>query len=171
MIAPKKYTEKALQLRKFTHNSLSLITNHIESFQMNVAVAKIYEIINELNKFKASENSEKFAQKELIMILIRISEPMMPHITQEAWSILNNQTLLALEPWPKIEKKLLIDTSTTVVIQINGRKKGEINITIDADEKDVFTQAMKIENISSSINQDNIKKKIYIKNKILNIVI
>ena len=168
---PDHFTEKAIKLRKFSHNSLLLITNHIESFQMNVAVAKIYEIVNELNKFEALENSEKFAQKELIMILIRISEPMIPHITQEAWSLLKNKTLLASEPWPTVKNDLLIDSFTTIVIQINGKKKAELKIAFDSNEIDVFDKAMKIINTKNVIDKNKIKKKIYIKNKILNIVI
>ena len=168
---PEHFNEKANKLRKFSHNSLSLITKHIESFQMNVAVAKIYEILNELVKFVSNNKCEDFAKKELLIILIRVTEPMMPHITQEIWSSLNNSTLLASEPWPLVDESLLVDETSTIVIQINGKRKSELELPINVEEEEVFKEVMKIQNISEAIDLNKIKKKIYIKNKILNIVI
>ena len=138
---------------------------------MNVAVAKIYEILNELVKFVSNNKCEDFAKKELLIILIRVTEPMMPHITQEIWSSLNNSTLLASEPWPLVDESLLVDETSTIVIQINGKRKSELELPINVEEEEVFKEVMKIQNISEAIDLNKIKKKIYIKNKILNIVI
>ena len=85
-------------LLQSTHRSLDAVTKSIENFQMNVGVAKIYELINHISKFKVFVENDKSALKASLRILIRIIEPMVPHLAEECWSLCGNSNSLTSEP-------------------------------------------------------------------------
>ena len=169
--AKEEKTEGYLKIKKITHKNLKDITNNIESFQMNVAVAKIYEITNFLLAFKPKNNFEKNAFKESIKILIRILEPMTPHLAEECWFIIGQKNLLSGQKWPEYDKNFTKDEFASVVIQINGKKKGVIEIERNATQDEVIKQLSMIKNILIPKDLSTIKKVIFVKNKILNIVL
>jgi leucyl-tRNA synthetase len=149
-----------------------MITDGINNFQMNVAVAKIHELTTEISNFNVESDNSKWAKKEALNILIRVTEPMMPHITEECWSLIGNSKSIIESPWPKFEESLLVSNEVNIIIQVNGKKRGEIKLPNDSSENDVYSESMKLDNIQKFIQTGTvIKKKIYIPNKILNIVI
>ena len=109
--------------------------------------------------------------KESLEILIRIIEPMTPHLAEECWKIIGKTSDLTTEPWPRVKKDFLIRENTTIIIQINGKKRGEIVIAMNSIEEEVVKQSMKIKNIADLVEGKNIKKQIFVTNKILNLVI
>ena len=164
-------TKNGRKLLTLVHFNLNEITKSIESFQMNVAVAKIYEIVNEITKFKPSNKDDKKCIQESINILIRVIEPMVPHLAEECWSILGNNKTLSQVSWPDVNKDLLIKENAILIIQINGKKRGELEISANENEKEVIQKALSLKNISDFTKGKKIKRKIYIPYKILNLVI
>tara|TARA_B100001093_G_scaffold2831_1_gene2917 strand:- start:816 stop:1457 length:642 start_codon:yes stop_codon:yes gene_type:complete len=164
-------TENYINLKKITHKNLKDITKSIESFQMNVAVAKIYEMTNFLTTFKAKNNCEKSALKESIKILIRVLEPMTPHLAEECWSIIGSDSLLSGQKWPEFNKDYVIDEFASLVIQVNGKKRAVIEIENNAEQDEVLKQLKSIENIQIPNDFSKIRKVIFVKNKILNLVL
>ena len=138
---------------------------------MNVSVAKIYEIVNHLSKFKSENRADKLIVKESLEILIRIIEPMTPHLAEECWSIIGKTNDLSSEPWPEVKQELLVKENVTIIIQINGKKRGELEINFGSSEEEVTQESMKIKNIHDLLKDKVIKKKIFVPNKILNVVI
>ena len=96
---------------------------------------------------------------------------MTPHLAEECWLATGHTTHLTHESWPEVNKDFLIQETAIVIIQINGKKRGELKMVIDALEEDVLKSAMEIKNINSFLKDKKILKKIYIPNKILNLVI
>ena len=166
-----KETDNYINLKKITHKNLKDITKSIESFQMNVAVAKIYEMTNFLIGFEAKNNLEKNAMKESIEILIRILEPMTPHLAEECWSIIGHNSLLSGQKWPEFDKNYIKDELASVVIQVNGKKRVVIEIESDAEQDEVLEQLKMIKNIQIPDDLSKIKKIVFVKNKILNLVL
>ncbi len=164
-------TKNYLNLKKITHKNLRNITKSIESFQMNVAVAKIYEMTNFLTTFEAKNNLEKSALKESIEILIRVLEPMTPHLAEECWSIIGHNSILSGQKWPEFDKNYIIDELASIVIQVNGKKRAVIEIENDAEQDEVLRQLKTIKNTQIPDDLSNIRKIIFVKNKILNIVL
>ncbi len=165
------YSEKSKLLLQKTYHSLDAVTNSIEKFQINVGVAKIYELINHISKFNCDLEDEKRALKSSLKILIRIIEPMIPHLAEECWSLCGNKTSITLEPWPKIDKKYLVVENVTIAIQVNGKRRAEVEVKLNADEDDIMNEIKKIKSVNELIENSKIVKKIYVPNKILNIVI
>mgnify|MGYP001430415080 CR=1 FL=1 len=164
-------SDMALKLQQEIHSNLSEITNSIEKFQMNVSVAKIYEMVNHLSKFKSEKKADKAVIKEAIEILIRVIEPMTPHLAEECWQVIGKTNSLTSEPWPEVKQNLLIHENTKIIIQINGKKRGELIATINADKQEVIKNAMQLKNVKDFIKSKNIIKTIYVPDKILNLVI
>ena len=169
---PKEFTTKSKNFRKLVHGHLKFVTNSIENFQMNVSVAKIHELTNDLNLFICNEIDEKWCKKEALIILLRIVEPIMPHLAEECWRQIGNKESLINEPWPQYQEVLLADEESTIIIQINGKKRAQLKMPFQSSEEMVFISLMKLDNIKKLIeNETAIKKKIFIPNKIFNIVI
>ena len=96
---------------------------------------------------------------------------MIPHLSEECWEYIGNKSSIIHEPWPKIKKELLKKETVVIVIQVNGKRRGEISADINVSEEDVFKKINSLKNISEFIESKKIKKKIFIPNKILNIVV
>ena len=166
-----EYKDDALELMRLIHKNLNTITQSIEKFQMNVSIAKVFEIVNAISKFNVNSKEDEHAISECLLILIRVIEPMIPHLAEECWSLVGGQSSLTNEPWPEINNKYLEDDEATVVIQINGKRRGEVVVSKEASEEDIYNEIQNIKNIKDALSGKNILKSIYVPNKILNIVI
>ena len=163
-------SDNANELLKSVHQSLNGITKSIDKFQMNVAIAKIYEMVNSILKFKITEESDKVALVQSLKILIRIMEPMIPHLAEECWSITNGNGLLSNQPWPAVNDKFLVDENVIIIVQVNGKKRGELNVEKDIKKEEVLKMIEKIENVKNILSEQKIIKEIFVPNKIINIV-
>ncbi|CAN1599131.1 LeuS Leucyl-tRNA synthetase [Candidatus Pelagibacterales bacterium] len=146
------------------------ITECIEKFHINVAVAKLYIFLNNLNE----EIDKKVLNEEDIInaykkYLIIIST-FIPYIANECWEKITKQNNLSSQVWPKIENTLIKKDHFDVVVQINGKKRAIINAINNESEENIFSKSLAIKNIKVILDEKNIIKKIFIKNKLLNIV-
>ena len=146
------------------------VTKNIENFQYNKAVANIYEIINLLQKLV----NEKNISKKLLIITIKnislLLQPFTPHLSEELWSLIGEKDLAINQKWPEplgfISKK-----SYNVAIQINGKTKDVVVLDLTPSEDELLERVMKLKKISSIIGDKKILRKIYVPNKIINILI
>ena len=146
------------------------ISECIEKFQMNVAVAKLYTFLNLINdeteRLKIDKNNlENIFKKYLIIISAFI-----PYIANECWEKITKENNLSSQEWPKIEGTLIKKDRFDVVIQINGKKRAIINAINNESEENIFSKSLAIKNIKVILEEKKIIKKIFIKNKLLNIV-
>ena len=95
----------------------------------------------------------------------------MPHLAEECWSLLGGKKSLVDVPWPEIREDYIVRDSVTIVVQINGKKRGEISLPLDASEEHVLNEALLIPSVSIQIKDKKIRKQIFVSNKILNLVI
>ena len=169
---PEKFNEHSIVFRKKVHRLLKSITDSIENFNMNVAVAKIHELTSEISNFNTNNDDDRWCLKESLNILLKVAEPIMPHLAEECWSQIGNSKSIIEENWPKIELKLLTENECTLVIQINGKKRADIKVEVGSNEDTVYEKAINLQNIKNYIQNENlIKKKIFIQDRVLNIVI
>ena len=166
---PIEFDKKSIQFRKKIHKYLKQITESIEGFQMNVAVAKIHELTNVINIFTPDNEIQNWSKKEALLILLRVSEPMMPHLVEECWKSVGYKTSIIETQWPLCDINLIEENDVLIIIQINGKKKAEMKVVKNSTESEIYNAALNIKNIKK-IEKD-IKKKIFVPNKILNIVI
>ena len=153
------YLEKAVN--KTIHN----VTKNLENFQYNVVVANIHEIYNlicqHIANDKTSNKTLKNEWEKIIMLLM----PLVPHLANECWESVNKKFY-----WPKYDAQLLEEKNCKIVVQVNGRKRGILEMAINANEKDVIKKSKEIENVSKYVESTTIIKNIYIKNKLVNFI-
>ena len=146
------------------------ITECIEKFHINVAVAKLYIFLNNLNEEidKKTLNEEDIinAYKKYLIII----SAFIPYIANECWEIITKKNDLTSQEWPEIKNNLIQKDHFDVVIQINGKKRAIINAINNENEESIFSKSLAIKNIKVILEEKKIIKKIFIKNKLLNIV-
>ena len=156
----------ALELRKLAHRALEKITAGIEAFRFNTSVAQIYELTNALTKYKGQDA----ARLEALGILVRAIAPFMPHLAEECWSKLGGEDLVYHAPWPQVDPAMLVDDTITLPLQVNGKRRSELNIAKDMPKDDIEKLALADEAVQRSIGDATVRKVIIVPGRIVNIV-
>jgi len=142
----------------------------VEKFQMNVAVAKLYTFLNlindEIEKLGVDKNSLVDVFKKYLIII----SAFIPYVANECWEKITKKTDLAIQEWPKFDNESLKKDEFNVVVQINGKKRAIINAIHNETEESIFSKSLAIKNIKVILEKTTITKKIFVKNKLLNIV-
>ena len=153
-------------LEKFTNQMVHKITNNLENFNYNVIVANIYETYNFLNKEIEGKISSEILKKNYIKILILFS-PAIPHFSSECLEELG----IIDNSWPKTNLDLLIEEKIDYIVQINGKKRAILNENRDIKEEALLQKARSNKLIEKYLIGRNINKVIYVKNRLINILI
>jgi leucyl-tRNA synthetase len=155
-------------LSKFTNQTLKKIEKNLNNFQYNVIIANFYETYNFMSKIIQIEISSNILEKNYLKIITSM-EPVIPHFSSQCLDDLNYyQKELS---WPIIDAKFLESEEVTIVVQINGKKRSLINVKIGLNEDEVLELAKKHESIKKHLNNKKIIKNIYIKDKLINLII
>ena len=146
------------------------ISECIEKFQMNVAVAKLYTFLNIINDEVERLGVDKNNLTDVFKKYLIIISAFIPYIANECWEKITKKTDLAVQEWPKFNNESLKKDEFNVVIQINGKKRAIINAINNETEENIFSKSLAIKNIKVILDEKKVIKKIFIKNKLLNIV-
>ena len=154
------------EIEKYTNNFIKKITNNLEDFSYNKIIANLYEMYS----FLYRQIDKKYKKKTLVenyhKILITM-KPIVPHLSSECLEILNLKNI----GWPKYDETIIKENFANIVIQINGKKRGLIKVNINTKENEILEIINKDQKIFKYIQNKEMKKKIYIKNKLINIII
>ncbi len=154
-------------LLRAMHKTIQDVTNGIEAFGFNAAIARLYAFTNVLAKSKAS----KQAQRQAIMVLAQLMSPMTPHLAEEIWQMQGGDGLIAQASWPQADPAMLVDESVTLPIQINGKRRGEITVPTDMDKAEVEKLALASDAVQRALDGAQPKKIIVVPGRIVNVVI
>jgi len=157
------------ELRRLTHATVDGVTEDIEHFRFNKAIARLYEFINGLKK--AAPTASEDAVSEGLSALTRLIAPFIPHLAEECWAHLGGEGLACEAPWPKADKALLVAETITLPVQVNGKRRTEITVPADADKETVETLAMEDEAVQRHLDGMQIVKLIVVPGRIINIVV
>jgi leucyl-tRNA synthetase len=146
------------------------ITDCIEKFHINVAVAKLYIFLNNINEEIEKQSLNKEDIEDIYKKYLIIISVFVPYIANECWEKMTGKQDVILQEWPKINESFLHRENFDIVIQINGKKRAIINAINNESEENIFSKSLAIKNIKVILEEKNIIKKIFIKNKLLNIV-
>ena len=154
-------------LLRAMHKTIQDVTNGIEAFGFNAAIARLYAFTNVLAKSKASQQ----AQRQAILVLAQLMSPMTPHLAEEIWQMQGGDGLIAQANWPKADPALLVDESVTLPVQINGKRRGEITVPTDMDKAEVEKLALASDAVQRALAGAQPKKVIVVPGRIVNVVI
>jgi len=153
-------------LIKFTNKFIKKITQNLENFNYNIIIANIHEMHTYMNK----EINNKYTKKSLIKNyskILTLLEPIVPHLTNEAFKEIGGNKI----SWPNYDENLIIEDIITFVIQINGKKRGTLEVKMNVLEEEILKKINQDEKLKKYLNEKEIKKKIFIPNKLMNIII
>jgi leucyl-tRNA synthetase len=161
---------EALALRQLAHRAIQHVTDDIEHFRFNVAVAKSYELVNAIARVKGQDDGATFARGEALRILSQLIAPFMPHLAEECWEALGFTGFVATAPWPIADPHLAARTTVTLPIQVNGKKRAEIEAAKGAPEADVRELALSHPAVAQFLAGQTVRKVIVVPDRIVNIV-
>ncbi len=154
-------------LLRAMHKAIHDVTQGIESFGFNAAIAKLYGFTNLLGKSKAS----KSAQRSAIMTLAQLMSPVVPHLAEDIWAHQGGEGLVTTAPWPIADEAMLVDDNVTMPIQINGKRRAEISVPRDMDKAEVEKIALSMDAVQKALNGGVPKKVIVVPGRIVNVVV
>ena len=156
-----EYSEK---LESAFHKTIKKVTSDIENLKYNTAIASLMTLLNEIY------SAGQITKKEL-KTLICLLNPFAPHITEEINENLGGEKMLAETAWPTYDEAKCVDSSIEIVVQLNGKVRAKIMIASDAESEEAIALAKSDEKIAAEIAGKTIVKELYVKGRLVNIVI
>lgn len=156
-----------LDLRRATHGAIAGVTDDIDHFRFNKAIARLYEFLNVIRKAKIASD---WATAEALSALTRLIAPFTPHLAEECWETLGGTGLVCDAPWPQADAALLASDAVILGVQVNGKRRAEIETPADADAKSVEEIALSNEDVRRHIDGKTVRKVIVVPGRIVNIV-
>lgn len=156
------------------HQALKQATSDIDRMQYNTVVSATMKMLNTLETVKWDESAEsKAVMKECLSILIRVLYPIAPHITTQLWIDLGYEAELGTildTAWPEVDQNALVADEMTLVVQVNGKLRGQVTVAADADKATIETAALANENVMKFTEGKTVRKIIIVPKKLVNIV-
>ena len=160
-------TDADTDLLRAMHKAIVDVTNGVESFGFNAAIAKLYGFTTTLSKSKAGAA----AKREATRTLAQLMAPVTPHLSEEIWAILGGDGLIVNAPWPVADDAMLVEDTVTMPIQINGKRRSEIAVAADATKEEIEKLALADNAVLKALDGGAPKKLIVVPGRIVNIVI
>ncbi|MDF3852670.1 leucyl-tRNA synthetase [Paracoccus pantotrophus] len=155
------------ELARAAHRAIDEVTKSIEGFAFNKAVAKIYELANAIGKSKAGGES----RREALRIMAQLMAPMVPHLAEEVWAKAGGQGMVVDAAWPKADPALLVSDSVVLPIQINGKRRAEIEVPKDMPKDQIEAIVLADETVRRFMEGAAPKKLIVVPGRIVNVVV
>ena len=146
------------------HQSIKKVGEDIEKMRFNTAVSQLMILVNEMEK-------EEEIPVDDFKILVLLLSPFAPHMAEELWQMLGNKKTITYEPWPKYDESLLKEEEIELVVQVNGKVRDKIKVLADITEDEAKSKALESEKIQKWLDGRAPKKVIYIKGKLVSVVV
>jgi len=168
---PAAFGDAAAALLREMHRTIARVTDDLEKFGFNRAVARIREFVNSLSDFTGDDAAAAWARRQGLETIVKLIGPMMPHLAEELWQRLGGTTLLAHEPWPAADPAWLAEDEVTLSVQVNGKLRGTLVVAKDAAEAEATAAAAQLPAVIAAIAGKPARKVIFVANRIVNFVV
>lgn len=157
------------EVQKIQHKTIKKVTEDFHRESLNTAVAALMEFVNELYKMKLEgfSNDWQFVLEDLLKMLV----PFAPHISSELWQQLGNNDFIEKSGWPKWNEELLKTDEIQIIVQVNGKLRGKIKVSVNSEKDEILAIARAEDNVSKFLQDKEILKEIFIPNKLINFVV
>jgi leucyl-tRNA synthetase len=171
---PASFGTEALTLRKAAHGALDKVSSGIERLHFNVCLAHIREFANALAEVLGRDGKPApdlaWAVQEASVILVQLFAPMMPHLAEECWQVLGQSGLISEADWPQIERDLLVEDTVTLVVQVNGKKRGDVTVPRGAQNPEIEAAVLALDAVKLVLGGKPVRKVIVVPMRIVNVV-
>ncbi|HEX5794393.1 MAG TPA: leucine--tRNA ligase, partial [Geminicoccaceae bacterium] len=168
---PARLSPAATELRRAIHRTVAAVTEQVERFHFNKAVALIRELSNRLEAFPADDPAAPALTRAGLETLVLLLGPMVPHLAEELWQRLGHEALLADSPWPQADPAWLVEDHVTVAVQVNGKLRATIALPSGSDREAAEAAALAEPNVVRSLEGRPPRRVIVVPDKLVNLVV
>jgi leucyl-tRNA synthetase len=168
---PAALSPAAVEVRRAIHQTTHAVSQELERFHFNKAVALIRELSNRLEAFDVADPAAPALLREGLEVLVLLLGPMVPHIAEELWQRLGHGTLLADARWPQADAAWLVEDRVTVAVQVNGKLRATISLPRGSDRATAEAAALAEANVRRGIEGKPLRRVIVVPDKIVNVVV
>jgi leucyl-tRNA synthetase len=176
--APASLSDAGRAFHRTIHETIQRVTDDIErEFHFNTAIAAIMELVNALQAFDAAAGDGARAipehaalMREAVETTLHLLGPFCPHVTEELWEQLGHRESLFKQRWPVADPAALQKTEVTVVVQVDGKVRGRLQVGVDADDDQVRQLALGDDRVKPWVERRRIEKVVVVPNRLVNIV-
>ena len=162
-------TSDTNKLQTLLHKTIKKVGDDIQIMAFNTAISAMMILVNEMER--VVDSSQNIVSRDDFEMFLKILSPFTPHITEEIWHSLGHKNLLVLEKWPQADESKMKESEVTIAIQINSRVRAECKIAVDSKEEEVVSLAKSISAVKKWLGGKEVKKVIYVPNKLINFVV
>jgi leucyl-tRNA synthetase len=166
--------EQIIKLEWRRHYTIKHVTQDLERFQFNTAISRIMELVNDMYLYQQNVDVKEQNRKELIITLetlIRLIAPFAPHLGEELWEQAGKSDSVFNNPWPAFSEKKLILDQVTIVVQVNGKLRGRIEVDRDSEDEAVLQEALNNPNVKNHLEGKHLIKSVVVQNKLVSLVV
>ena len=151
-----------------THQTIKKVTDDLERFQFNTAIAAMMELLNECSRFKAEDDNDKKVLKQSVLSIVRLLYPIAPHISEELWRLSGNEGSLVDLPWIEWDEEHIKSDQVNIVVQVNGKLRSQILMNPGTGKEEIEELARRDEKVKAHIEGKEVRKVIVVPNKLVN---
>jgi leucyl-tRNA synthetase len=149
---------------KLLHETIKMVGEHIETLRFNTAISQMMILVNALQK-------EPILPRQVLLDLLRLLAPFAPHISEELWSRLGQNGSIMAADWPEFDASKLVATTVTIVFQVNGKHRGDVQVPVAVTEEELVKLAYDHPKVAPHLQDKPLKRSIYIKGKLINLLV
>ncbi|WP_417840528.1 leucine--tRNA ligase [Terasakiella sp.] len=167
---PATLSDEAQKVRAQVHKTIAAVTDDLGKFHFNKAVARLRELTNTLGTLDGVEGDDAWVLREGYEYLVRLIAPMTPHIAAELWAELGHDSILCEVSWPVADDSLLKEDTIVMPIQVNGKRRDQLEIPVGMDVKEIEKLALASEKVQAILDGKPARKVIVVPKRIINVV-
>ena len=158
-------------LRRLAHQTLAKVgDDYGRRRTFNTAIAAVMELLNAVSRHEATAPAARAVVHEALELAVTMLSPVVPHVTHTLWQALGHERAIVDEPWPAVDAEALQQEALTLVVQVNGKLRGQITVAVDADETCVRELALADPTVQRFVGALTVRKVIVVKGKLVNVV-
>lgn len=164
-------TDAQQALRRKVHQTLQKVSDDMgRRYTFNTAVAANMELLNEINRFADDSAQGRAVRQEALEMLIVMLAPITPHISHVLWQALGHQEAVIDTPWAEVDESALVQSTLELIVQVNGKVRGKVQVNAHASEDEIKAAALANENVQKFLEGATVQKVIVVKGRLVNIV-
>ncbi len=164
-------SDRMKELSFMMHNTVKRVTESIDRFHFNTGIAALMEFVNFLQAFSPNTEGEKHLFAVALERLVVLSSVFIPHVAEEMWEMLGKDGFVSLTVWPDYDSSAVVRDEVTFALMVNGKLRDTVTAPVGSSEDEILRLAMGSQRVRRHVKGKEIIKKIFVKNKLLNLVV
>jgi len=156
--------EDSSSVTPLLHQTIKKVTDDISTFNFNTAISALMILLNEMEKAGS-------VIKETAITFTKLLAPLAPHLAEEMWELTGSKGFVIESDWPTYDESKLISNTFTLVVQVNGKVRANLEVPADISEEEAISQAKAHENVQKYISGKTVKKEVYVAGKLVSLVV